>query len=177
MAGTTSASTGIESTIAAQAKQAGLTPGEVAGLRQQIDEQLARTPGGKQIGLNQVSWRGGKAIMTFPLPGEGKARAVNESAVALGSPNCGYGWTCLYEHSNFDGRRLTWSDCNFEDLGNWGFNDRATSWHNNQTQGTKTWVYNWAGDSWQLLWESTAPSSSSNVDGWANDRADGIRVC
>ncbi|MFD9334160.1 peptidase inhibitor family I36 protein [Streptomyces sp. NPDC060028] len=175
--GTSSARPALDGTIAAQAAQAGLSGSEVAGLQKQIDEQLAQTPGGKRIGLNQAAWRDGKAVMTWPLPGETKARAVNEPSAALGSPNCSYGWTCLYEHANYDGRRLTWSDCNFENLATWGFNDKATSWHNNQTNGTITTVYNWTGSYWEQLWASTAPSASSNVGSWANDRADGLWVC
>ncbi|MCP3821226.1 peptidase inhibitor family I36 protein [Streptomyces sp. A3M-1-3] len=171
------APTALESTIASEAKQAGLSKSEVAGLQKQIDKQLATTPGGKQIGVNQIAWRGGKAVMTFPLPGEKKARAVGEAAVPLGSPNCRYAWTCLYEHSNWDGRRLTWSDCNFENLADWGFNDQTTSWHNNQTRGTRTTVYNWTGSSWAQLWQSTAPSSSANVGSANNDKADGLWVC
>ncbi|WP_282697740.1 peptidase inhibitor family I36 protein [Streptomyces sp. CC208A] len=173
----TSASTELERTIATQAREAGLSKSEVAGLQRQIDEQMARTPGGKQIGVNQIAWRGGKAVMTLPLPGEAQARAVNEPLGTLGTPNCSYLWTCLYEHSNYDGRRLTWSDCNFENLANWGFNDKTSSWHNNQSRGTKSYVYNWTGSSWALLWSSTAPSASSYVGSANNDRADGIRVC
>lgn len=176
LAGTSSAQSALDQTIAAQAAEAGLSKSEVAALQKQMDQQMALTPGGKQIGVNQVAWRDGKAVMTWPLPGETKARAVNEPAAALGSPNCSYLWTCLYEHDQWNGRRLTWSDCNFEQLSNWGFQDQATSWHNNQSRGTVTRVYNWVG-SWQQLWASTAPSSSSNVGSWANDKADAIRVC
>ena len=116
LAGPTSASTELESTIAAQAQKAGLSKGETAELQQQIDKQLVTTKGGKQIGVNQIAWRDGKVVMTFPLPGEKAARAVNEPIGTLGTPNCSFLWTCLYEHANFDGRRLTWSDCNFENL-------------------------------------------------------------
>ncbi|WP_371575374.1 hypothetical protein [Streptomyces sp. NBC_01314] len=177
MAGPSSASTELQRTITTQAQQAGLSKSEVADLQRQIDKQMAVTPGGEQIGVNQVAWRDGKAVMTFPLPGEKKARAVNEPRGTLGTPNCSYLWTCLYEHSNFDGRRLTWSDCNFENLSNWGFIDQTTSWHNNQSRGTQTHVYNWTGSSWALLWTSTAPSSSSNVGSANNDKADGLWVC
>ncbi|WP_257002254.1 peptidase inhibitor family I36 protein [Streptomyces sp. WZ.A104] len=176
LAGPTSASTSLDSTIATQAEQAGLNQSEVADLQKQIDEQMAITPGGKQIGVNQVSWRDGKAIMTFPLPGEKQARAVGESVGTLGTANCSYLWTCLYEHSNFDGRRLTWSDCAFHDLSTWGFNDKTSSWHNNQSRGTVTRVYNWTG-SWTQLWASSAPAQSSYVGSSNNDKADGIRVC
>ncbi|MET8978032.1 hypothetical protein ABZX85_20705 [Streptomyces sp. NPDC004539] len=83
LAGSTSASTAtteLQNTITAQARKAGLDKGEVAGLERQIDRQMTITPGGKQIGVNQIAWRGGNAVMTFPLPGEKRARAVDEAA-------------------------------------------------------------------------------------------------
>ncbi|MFD7893702.1 peptidase inhibitor family I36 protein [Streptomyces sp. NPDC059743] len=174
----TSAAGSLPSTIAAQAAQAGLDKAEAAGLQRQIDAQLSIAPGGKQTGVNEISWRGGRTVMTFPLPGEKKARAVGEAFAPTGTPNCSRLWTCLYEHANFDGRRLTWSDCDFVNLADWGFNDQTTSWHNNQSTGTRTYVYNWNGvNAWVLLWTSTAPSSSSNVGSANNDKADGLQVC
>ncbi|MEV6247888.1 peptidase inhibitor family I36 protein [Streptomyces sp. NPDC051742] len=177
MAGPTSAAPTLDRTIAAQAERAGLDRSEVAELQRQIDRQMAVTPGGEQIGVNQVAWRGGKAVMTFPLPGEKQARAVDEPVGTLGTANCSYLWTCLYEHDNYDGRRLTWSDCAFVNLSSWDFIDKTSSWHNNQSSGTVTRVYNWTGSSWSQLWASTAPSRSSYVGNTNNDKADGIRVC
>jgi hypothetical protein len=177
VSGPASAATTLDGTITAQAERAGLSRSEVAGLQKQIDEQMALTPGGKQIGVNQVAWRDGKAVMTFPLPGEKQARAVDEPVGTLGSANCSYTWTCLYEHANYDGRRLTWSDCGFVNLSSWNFIDKTSSWHNNQTSGTVTKVYNWTGSSWSQLWSSTAPSKDSYVGSADNDKADGIRVC
>ncbi|MFJ6798223.1 hypothetical protein [Streptomyces sp. NPDC091268] len=177
LSGTSSARSTADASLQAQAARAGLSGSEAAELGARIDRQLALVPGGKRIGLNQAAWRGGKAVMTWPLPGEAKARAVDEPSVALGSPNCAYGWTCLYEHANFDGRRLTWSDCAFENLADWGFSDKTTSWHNNQSGGAVTSVFNWTGSNWEQLWSSAAPASSSYVGSGANDRADGLWVC
>lgn len=178
LAGPTSASTPLESKIASEAKQAGLSTSEVAGLQKQIDALLAKTTGGEQIGVNQVSWRGGKTVMTFPLPGQKQARAINESVGTLGSPNCSKYYTCLYEHRDFGGRRLSWQDCAFHDLSDFNFNDKTSSYHNNQSNGTETKVANWQNPgAWFHLWTSVAPSSSSYVGDSKNDKADGIRVC
>lgn len=177
IAAPTSASTTLERTIAAQAERADLNRSEVAGLQKQIDKQLAVTPGGEQIGVNQVAWRDGKAIMTFPLPGEKQARAVDEPVGTRGTANCSYTWTCLYQHASYEGRRLTWQDCAFVNLSRHDFNDEASSWHNNQTSGTVTKVYNWTGSRWDQIWSSTAPSRDSQVDSADNDKADGIQVC
>lgn len=176
-AGPSSASTTLENKIASQAQQAGLDRSEVADLQEEVNEQMDLVPNGEQIAVNQIAWNDGKMVMTLPLPGEKQARAVGESVGVLGTANCSYLWTCIYEHSNYDGRRLTWSDCAFVNLANWSFNDKTSSWHNNQSSGTVTRVYNWTGSAWSQLWSSTAPSRDSLVDASDNDKADGIRVC
>ncbi len=144
----------------------------------QVDDVLAKSPGGKQIGVNEVAWHGGKVVLTIPLPGRQRALAAGEPATTLGTANCESAWTCLYEHANFDGRRLRFSDCGYvQDLGAYGFSDMTTSWHNNQTMKARTWVYNWTG-SWTQLWvEGTAPAQSTNVGAANNDKADGIKAC
>lgn len=144
----------------------------------QVDGVLAKSPGGTQISGNQVAWNDGKVVLTIPLPGEANARTASDPASTQGTANCPYTWTCLYEHANFDGRRLQFSDCGpVQDLGAYGFSDMATSWHNNQTRNTRTWVYNWTG-SWTQLWvEGGAPASSTNVGAGNNDKADGIKAC
>lgn len=176
LASPANASTPLEAKIAQQAAQADLSKAQVADLQRKVDRQMDITPNGRQISVNQIAWDGEKTVMTFPLPGEKQARAVNEGVSPLGSPNCSYTYTCLYENQNFDGRRLSWRDCAFHDLSDFGFSDKTTSWHNNQTTGTKTYVYNWVG-SWSLIWTSTAPSSNGNVGSTNNDKADGITVC
>jgi hypothetical protein len=156
----------------------GMAQADTAGVQKQVDNVLAKSPGGKQISANQVAWNDGKVVLTIPLAGERSARAAGEPVTTLGTANCPYTWTCLYEHANFDGRRLQFSACGYiQDLGAYGFSDMATSWHNNQTPGTRTWVYNWTG-SWTQIWvEGGAPSKSTNVGAGNNDRADGIRAC
>lgn len=177
IAGPSSASTTLENRIASQAERAGLSGGEVADLQEQIDEQMAIVPDGKQIAVNQIAWRDGRTVMTLPLPGEKQARAVDESVGALGTANCSPYYTCIYEHASYEGRRLTWKDCAFHDLSDFDFNDKTSSWHNNQSSGTITRVYNWTGSAWSQIWSSTAPSRDSQVDSADNDKADGIRVC
>ncbi len=138
---------------------------------------MAATPGGEQIGVNQVAWRDGKSVMTFPLPGEKQARAVDEAVGTLGTANCSYEYTCLYEHDDYDGRRLSWADCFFVNLADHNFNDKASSWHNNQTSGTRTNVYNWTGSAFSQIWTSVAPSRDTYVGAADNDKADGIDPC
>lgn len=147
-------------------------------LQQQIDVVLEQAPGGQQISENQVAWQDETVILTIPRVAGQAAHGADEPVTTLGTPNCPYTWTCLYEHANYNGRRLQFSACGYiQDLGAYGFRDKATSWHNNQTRGTRSWVYNWTG-SWTLLWtEGGAPSMSPNVGPGNNDKADGIKAC
>nr|BFF25056.1 hypothetical protein GCM10025732_30210 [Glycomyces mayteni] len=116
--------------------------------------------------------------MTIPLPGERYALGPGEEVGASGTHDCDYTFTCLYEHEQFEGRRLDFSKCGvIYDLGNWNFNDMASSYHNNQSGGARTTVYNWEG-SWVRIWiTSAAPTWSSNVGEDKNDIADGIKPC
>ena len=163
--------------VAAEAKQAGLSTAEAAGMQKKVDAQLARTPGAQQTGVNEITSVDGQSVMTLPLPGEKKARGVDEAVGALGTANCAKYYTCLYEHKDFNGRRLAWKDCNFNHLRDWDFTDKTSSYHNNQSRGTKTYVYNWTSSGWSTLWISTAPSSSSYVGNSKNDKADSLTVC
>lgn len=165
----------VTSSVAAAPTGVRLNDTQAATLQAQIDNQLAISKGGgKQISQNEIAWDNGTVVMTFPWP-KGVVGPMDQR-------DCDHLWTCLYENANFnrpphpDGRRLAFSDCIFEELANYGFQDKATSWHNNQTDGTITRVYNWNGR-WEQLWESRAKSASGYVGDSANDRADGMQVC
>ncbi|QFU88304.1 hypothetical protein [Amycolatopsis sp. YIM 10] len=144
----------------------------------EIATVLEKTAGGVQISPNQVAWRDGKVILTIPLPGEPTARVAGEPVVSLATKNCAYTWTCLYEHRDYGGRRLSFQECGgIQDLSDYDFSDKTTSYHNNQTSGTKTRVYNWTG-SWTQLWTTSgAESASAHVGSEKNDKADGIDAC
>ncbi|MFB8140513.1 hypothetical protein [Streptomyces parvus] len=128
-----------------------LTPGEQQDLQTEIDATLAETnSGGVQISANEISWNGGEAILTLPLPGEEKAPLPSEAALALNGVDaaemdevtaaaanwegCPAGaddnrWYCFYQLSGFDGRRVQWnwahcsSGIKFADV---GFNNKTT---------------------------------------------------
>lgn len=52
--------------------------------------------------------------------------ASTESALS----GCPSGWACIYQHSNFGGRQLSFKDGGCQNLGNYGFNDKASSLKN-----------------------------------------------
>ncbi|MEU5160493.1 peptidase inhibitor family I36 protein [Streptomyces sp. NPDC020875] len=43
------------------------------------------------------------------------------------SRDCAFGWVCLWEHSDFTGRRLQWSAKGTKQLGDWNFRDKASA--------------------------------------------------
>lgn len=51
---------------------------------------------------------------------------------AAATPSCARGWVCLYEDSNGGGDRLIFQDGGWQDLDDYGFNDKTSSWRNNQ---------------------------------------------
>lgn len=68
---------------------------------------------------------------------------VSVSAQPMKPSDCRAGWVCLFEHSNFQGRRLQWSDpgTRIRRLSDYGFNDKMSSWINNSRYDAK-WYRN-----------------------------------
>ncbi|MER6781209.1 MULTISPECIES: peptidase inhibitor family I36 protein [unclassified Streptomyces] len=111
---------------------------------------------GKQINLAQ-GWQGAQVCAEVPSgevkcfdsqaeadsslvkENAAVAKKVNETRKALGqqagqapastssSWDCGSGWVCLWEHSDYSGRRLQWSAGGTKNLSNWSFRDQASS--------------------------------------------------
>ncbi|MGW8486907.1 peptidase inhibitor family I36 protein [Streptomyces sp. NPDC055886] len=48
--------------------------------------------------------------------------------------DCAPGWVCLWEHSNYTGRRLQWSASGTKQLKDWDFRDKASSGCVNRNQ-------------------------------------------
>lgn len=88
-----------------------------AQLQRQIDLQLTLAPGGKQTAPNEVSYDGGKFVVTYALPG----------ATALAAPDCPSGWFCFYDYTSWGYPRGRLSSCGWQDLGAYGWNDRTES--------------------------------------------------
>ncbi|MFH7598068.1 peptidase inhibitor family I36 protein [Streptomyces racemochromogenes] len=90
----------------------------------------------------QVSCFGSQAEADAALVNENAAVARRENAAgkALGqgtpaqaptgtraSSDCSFGWVCVWEHSDYSGRRLQWSEKGTKNLSTWGFRDQASS--------------------------------------------------
>ena len=137
-------------------------------VQQQIDAQLRAAPGGVQTSANEIAWRDGAVVMTFPNVQQGEFTTL---AVA----NCPSGSFCFWDAANFEGRRLQFSDCGRQDLGDYGFRNRATSWQNTTASRVNVYQSDAIDD---LLWTMAPRGRSANVGAADNDRADYfVRVC
>jgi hypothetical protein len=103
-----------------------------AVLQRQVNLQLELYPGGVQTAANEVSYAGGKFVITFAKPA---AARTSSGAGILGSPDCPSGWFCFYDYANYGYPRGKLSDCGAQDLSQYGWSDRAESQHNNTSTG------------------------------------------
>lgn len=150
-----------------------LTTAQQAALQTQVQKHLNDYGAGQQIGINQISWDAGRTILTLPLPGETKARGVNEAVAALGTANCSYLYACLWSDTNFNGTRLSRTDCATITLAA-PFNTSTASVHNNQSSGTQTLVLN---GSHQVLNGTLAPSRANDTGVGSRSNARYWTVC
>jgi hypothetical protein len=96
----------------------------------QINQQLARYPGGKQINATEVAYGDGAFVITFARPQVG----------VDGIADCPQSWFCFYEHTNFGYPRGKLSSCGWQDLTWWGWQDRTESVHYNMSSGSVTFI-------------------------------------
>lgn len=153
--------------IAAGAAPASAAPADPGSgtVQAQIDRQLRLTPDGTQISANQIAWRDGTVIMTFP----------SDDIAVQGTADCPAGWFCFWADAGFEGRRLQFSDCGQQDLGDWAFRNKTSSWQNTTGSRVEVWQYDLINDK---LWTEQPRSSSSWVGSANNDRADYFkRIC
>src|SRR6478752_5337277 len=118
-----------------------LTAAEQQELQTQVANRLKDYGGGEQISINQISYLNGTIILTLPLPGEERARSINEPLAASAAPTCGYTHACLWSDTNFNGAKIERVNCGVITLGA-PFNSSTASVYNNQTPGTQTVLMN-----------------------------------
>ncbi|MET7505277.1 peptidase inhibitor family I36 protein [Streptomyces microflavus] len=138
------------------------TPAEEARLQQQLAEAepVIATYNGKKINLAD-GWQGARACSEVPTGDVYCYDSAEEADQALAaiapatkrSPesgvvsaqgsgefgpaaieDCAVGWVCLWEHSNYTGRRLQWSAGGTKQLKDWDFRDKASSGCVNRNQ-------------------------------------------
>ncbi len=148
-----------------------------ARVPQNVAQQLAWYPGGKQINANEVSYKNGTVIVSFP-----------SSAATASSPGvtdlfgnihgCPAGkpdnrWYCFYQDKDFKGRMVKWNlpHCHknwlaFNDV---GFNNETSSWVN--TGGLNIAVFNGVPYKSARLWHENPHTEVSWVGDANNDKA------
>lgn len=139
------------------------TPAEEALLQQQLAEALPviATYNGKKIDLAD-GWQGAQAcsevatgeVYCYDSAEEADQVLASIAPAAGGTPeggaasakgsgdfgptaigDCLYRWVCLWEHSNFTGRRLQWQAGGTKQLSTWDFRDKASAACVNRDQG------------------------------------------
>jgi hypothetical protein len=130
-------------------------------VERQIAHQLSTNPGAKRISANEVAWRDGTVdvVVTVPTPGVEPAAA-----------NCPSTKVCVYEGANFGGLRQDFRNCGTATIAING----VSSWHNNQTTNTTSWLLTILGSNLQ---STQAVSKVSYVGDGSNDQAKFIHVC
>ncbi|MEV6242441.1 hypothetical protein [Lentzea sp. NPDC051838] len=151
----------LSSATSATAGPADLADALRAELDTQIADQLKQHPAARRTSVNELAWQDGTVdvVLTLPIPGQTKALA----------PDCPFRSVCVYEDSQFNGRRLTFTKCGTASIG-----FLTSSWHNNQTVNTESWLIGPFGPNLQ---SNLAPSKVSYVGDPANDAAIAIHVC
>ena len=161
-------------------------PGTATGSGGNAEMQalLEEFPEATQIDDHSISWDDGKVVLVLQEDDAGELSAEDdgpESSAVVGSsqvlPNphgCPPGWYCVYEHRNWGVRRLQFSDCTRNDLGNYGFRNMTSSWVNNGSRTVQ------AMDDIPLLpdrglWTMPPQSLSAYVGDANNDKADYFR--
>ncbi len=97
---------------------------------------LAAHPGGKVINANEISYGGGRFIVTV----------VGPSATAAWA-DCPASWFCFYEHTSYGYPRGKLQDCGWQDLAWWGWQDRVESAYYNLLNGSTSFIHHTPGTS------------------------------
>jgi hypothetical protein len=157
---------------------------QAARLQWDIDDVLARTPGARQISVNEIEITP-DLHMKLPLPGKTGTNVLDSE--------CPFQYLCAYQHSDFGGAELNFLTCGREwNLGRLAFpgggfwNDKISSVINNQTPNTPSFFYDYTGSGnvWVRVLSINSGHYLRNLafdtaegGGGLNDRIDGVHVC
>lgn len=84
-----------------------------------------------------------ETVPTAPVPASSAptaSAATLPGSVKAASPGCSWGFTCVYEHLDYIGRKLQWDLDGTKTLGQYGFRDQAASVANNDEIGGMTLI-------------------------------------
>lgn len=147
-------------------------------LETKMQELLRQFPTSTQVDERSISWENGRVMMVLPDIDAATERLETDSEpgpieahiqapLAATVHGCPSGKYCVYEDRSWGGRRLQFSDCSRNDLRDYGFRDKTSSWVNNgprrvQVKNDRT--------AWpdEVLW-TMSPNSTSRYVGDSND--------
>ncbi|MGI5183061.1 peptidase inhibitor family I36 protein [Dactylosporangium sp. CA-152071] len=90
---------------------------------------LAEHPGGTVVGANEISYDGGRFVVTLapPAPSPEHVDAYVD---------CPSGWFCFYDRADFGYPRGKLSSCGWQSLATYGWQDRVESAYYNLSRGS-----------------------------------------
>lgn len=113
------------------------SPTPLGDVQAQIDAHLRAYPGGVQTGPTEISYDNGVFVMDF----------VRSTPGTDGVADCPSGWFCFYDSTNFGYPRGKLSDCGWQDLAEWGWQNRTESAHYNMATGSVAFINHASGQS------------------------------
>lgn len=116
----------------APATPATARPATPSSVQAQINAHLRAYPGGVQTGPAEISYDNGAFVMTFIRPDAGPGTAA--------TADCPGGWFCFYDRVDFGYPRGKLSDCGWQDLARWGWQNRTESVHYNKSSGSVAFI-------------------------------------
>jgi hypothetical protein len=100
-------------------------PASAAPVRPEVAGYLAVHPGGRLMNGNDISYAGGRFVVTVVAPRQ-------ESALV----DCPSGWYCFYDRPAYGYPRGKLSSCGWQSLAAWGWQDRVESAYYNLSSGS-----------------------------------------
>jgi hypothetical protein len=131
--------------------------------RPEIAQVLSEHPDGIQIAEDKIAWHDGRVVLTIPSPTDVTVDAIED---------CDEGFFCLWQDTQFRNRHVQFRDAGCQSLDNFGFNNLASSWFNDNN-GTYR-VYLTVGCRDGVLFTAEPGARVSFVGPASNDKASAI---
>ena len=140
-----------------------------------MQELLEQFPNATQVDERSISWNNGTVMLVLPdvnaSAEEAMAGSGSDSTTAATVKGCPSGWYCVYADANWGGRQLQFSLCQRNDLDDYGFRDKTSSWVNNGPHRVQV-KNDLSLRPDEVLWTMASKSKASYVGDSDNNKAD-----